>query len=155
MGNSSTKEQRPSHGHHHSNGCHRGQSDSSSARPTDDLSLAEGSDRVPPPTLHHSGREGSRVDFAMLGLTASSSASHGRERDPDRLEGRKETKAERDARRLERDRILRAKERERSMREESVDGGFLVTQGVYTGLEDFSKSAVRQLMVRSSSFPIL
>lgn len=40
------------------------------------------------------------------------------------------------------------KERERSMREEGVDGGYLVTLGVYTGTEDFNKSIVRQLQVR-------
>lgn len=39
------------------------------------------------------------------------------------------------------------KERERSMREEGVDGGYLVTLGVYTGAEDFNKSIVRQLQV--------
>ena len=33
------------------------------------------------------------------------------------------------------------------MREENVDGGYLVTQGVYTGIEDYSKPIVRQLMV--------
>jgi hypothetical protein len=33
------------------------------------------------------------------------------------------------------------------MREEHVDGGYLVTQGVYTGTEDFNKAIVRQLMV--------
>ena len=50
---------------------------------------------------------------------------------------------------VERERVNRERERERSMREESVDGGYLVTQGVYTGVEDFSKPVVRQLMVRS------
>lgn len=33
------------------------------------------------------------------------------------------------------------------MREEHVDGGYLVTQGVYVGPEDFNKAVVRQLMV--------
>ena len=33
------------------------------------------------------------------------------------------------------------------MREEHVDGGYLVTQGVYTGIEDYNKGVVRQLMV--------
>jgi hypothetical protein len=37
------------------------------------------------------------------------------------------------------------------MKEEHVDGGFLVTQGVYVGTEDFNKAIVRQLIVRSSS----
>lgn len=35
------------------------------------------------------------------------------------------------------------------MREENVDGGFVVTQGVYTGIEDYNKTVVRQLMVRT------
>lgn len=63
------------------------------------------------------------------------------------LEHRRETRQEREARRLERERAARVKERERSMREEHVDGGYLVTQGVYTGTEDFNKAVVRQLMV--------
>jgi hypothetical protein len=67
--------------------------------------------------------------------------------DPSLPEARKETKAEREARRLERERATRLKERERSIREEGVDGGYLVTLGVYTGTEDFSKQIVRQLMV--------
>ena len=74
-----------------------------------------------------------------------------RERDPGTLETRRESKQERDQRRLERDRANRQKERARSMREDNVDGGYLVTQGVYTGLEDFNKSIVRQLMVRNPS----
>jgi hypothetical protein len=40
------------------------------------------------------------------------------------------------------------KERERSMQEENVDGGFLVTLGTYIGPEDYSKPVVRQLQVR-------
>jgi hypothetical protein len=76
------------------------------------------------------------------------------DRDSSGLEQRRETKAEREARRLERDRANREIERERSMRDESVDGGYLVTQGTYTGLEDFNKSVVRQLMVSSARFMI-
>jgi hypothetical protein len=48
---------------------------------------------------------------------------------------------------LKKEREAREKERERSVREENVDGGYLVTMGVYTGTEDFSKPTVRQLMV--------
>ena len=48
---------------------------------------------------------------------------------------------------MERERVSREKERERSMREEHVDGGYLVTLGTYTGTEDFSKLVVRQLQV--------
>jgi len=37
------------------------------------------------------------------------------------------------------------------MKEENVDGGYLVTQGVYVGAEDYNKGIVRQLMVRNAS----
>lgn len=77
-------------------------------------------------------------DLSLLGITP--------ERDP-ALEPRRETKQEREARRRERERAARIKERERSMKEEHVDGGYLVTQGVYVGPEDFNKAVVRQLMV--------
>ena len=63
------------------------------------------------------------------------------------MEPRRETKAEREARKLEKERAQRALDRERSIREEGVDGGFLVTLGTYTGPEDFSKPVVRQLQV--------
>lgn len=89
-----------------------------------------------------SGR-GSRHDLSFLGIGGSS------ERDP-ALEPRRETKAEREARKLEKERQLRAQERERSIREEGVDGGYLVTLGTYTGPEDFSKPVVRQLQVCAS-----
>lgn len=69
------------------------------------------------------------------------------ERDSAGMENRRETKQEREARRLQKEKVAREKERERSMREENVDGGFLVTQGVYTGTEDYNKTVVRQLMV--------
>ena len=70
--------------------------------------------------------------------------------DASSLETRRETKQEREARKLEKEKVAREKERERSMREENVDGGFLVTQGVYTGIEDYNKGVVRQLMVGCS-----
>lgn len=66
---------------------------------------------------------------------------------------RRETKAEREARRLERERLNRVKEREKSLREEHIDGGYLVTMGVYVGAEDFSKPIVRQLQVRKTHMP--
>ncbi|KAJ9649549.1 SNF1-interacting protein [Coniosporium tulheliwenetii] len=68
-------------------------------------------------------------------------------------ETRRETKAEREARKLEKERAAREKERERSIREESVDGGFLVTLGTYTGTEDFNKAIVRQLMIERRLAP--
>lgn len=67
--------------------------------------------------------------------------------DPADPSARRETKAEREVRKLEKERFLRAQERERSIKEEGVDGGYLVTLGTYTGSEDFSKPMVRQLMV--------
>ena len=85
---------------------------------------------------------GSRPDLSTLLHIRSSAQS-----DTAGLENRKETKQEREARKLERERIARVKERERSIREEHVDGGYLVTQGVYTGIEDYNKGIVRQLMV--------
>lgn len=78
---------------------------------------------------------------SFLGMGNSS------DRDTPRLEPRKEIKQEREARKAEKERVLRETERERSMREEHVDGGYLVTQGVYTGTEDYNKGVVRQLMV--------
>lgn len=88
------------------------------------------------------GRRSSRHDLLFLGLGANS------ERDTANVETRRETKQEREARKLEKERAARLLERERSMREEHVDGGYLVTQGVYVGIEDYNKMIVRQLMVR-------
>lgn len=88
-----------------------------------------------------------RGDLSFLGLGGSSG---GRDRQRDRQDApfeHKETRAEREARKLERERAARAKERERSLKEEHVDGGYLVTLGTYTGTEDFSKPTVRQLQV--------
>jgi hypothetical protein len=89
-----------------------------------------------------SGR-GSRADLSFLRPVLGGASS---ERDP-ALEPRRETKAEREAKKLEKERQLRAIERERSLRDEGVDGGYLVTLGTYTGPEDFSKPVVRQLQV--------
>jgi hypothetical protein len=89
----------------------------------------------------YSSRNG-RGSTSFLGIVGGSAEP----RDP-ALEPRRETKAEREARKVEKDRIIRAQEREQSIREEGVDGGFLVTLGVYTGPEDFSKPTVRQLQV--------
>ncbi|KAF2687381.1 hypothetical protein K458DRAFT_296342 [Lentithecium fluviatile CBS 122367] len=92
-----------------------------------------------------SGR-GSRHDLSFLGIGGNA------ERDA-ALEPRRETKAEREARKLEKERALRVQERERSLREEGVDGGFLVTLGTYTGPEDFSKPTVRQLQIERRLAP--
>ena len=97
----------------------------------------------PPPSSP--GIRGGRPDLSSI---LSFGAGHDREGNS---EARRETKQEREARRLEKERIAREKERERSIREEGVDGGFLVTLGTYTGPEDFNKAVVRQLMVGRNS----
>jgi hypothetical protein len=84
---------------------------------------------------------GSRPDLPFLHLRGD------REQNNAAPERPKETKQEREARKLEKERQARLKERERSMREEGVDGGYLVTLGTYTGPEDFNKAVVRQLQV--------
>lgn len=88
----------------------------------------------------------SRGDLSFLGLASSSSRDRQRDREDAPFE-HKETRAEREARKLEKERAARLKERERSLKEENVDGGYLVTLGTYTGTEDFSKPTVRQLQV--------
>lgn len=98
-----------------------------------------------------SGR-GSRADLSFLHIGARERERDSRDSDKEvPPEPRRETKQEREARKLEKERIARDKERERSMRDEAVDGGYLVTLGTYTGPEDFSKTVVRQLMVRRLS----
>lgn len=98
-------------------------------------------DRQAPSSTHapRSGGRSSRPELSLFGITAGTSSNG--------LPERRETKQEREARRLERERIARVIERERSLKEEHVDGGYLVTMGVYTGTEDFTKAVVRQLMV--------
>ncbi|KAI0184258.1 hypothetical protein EV127DRAFT_350873 [Xylaria flabelliformis] len=96
------------------------------------------------------GRRSSRAELGPLGV-ALASASGSRQQDAP-FE-RRETKQEREARKLEKERALRIKERERSMKEEHVDGGYLVTMGIYTASEDFSKPIVRQLQVERKIAP--
>lgn len=85
----------------------------------------------------------SRAELSFLGI-GSSARDRNRNREDEPFT-HKETKAEREARKLERERAAREKERARSTAEEHVDGGYLVTLGTYTGTEDFSKPTVRQL----------
>lgn len=94
---------------------------------------------------YHASRShrSSRHDLSFLGIGSGSG-----DREVIVHETRRETKQDREARRQEKERAARQKERERSMKEEHVDGGYLVTQGVYVGTEDFNKDVVRQLMVR-------
>ncbi|PSR77024.1 hypothetical protein BD289DRAFT_509559 [Coniella lustricola] len=90
----------------------------------------------------------SRNDLgSLLGITHSNNSR------TETSHERRETRAEREARRLERERVNRIKDRERSIREESVDGGFLVTMGVYVGTEDFSKENVRHLQIERKLAP--
>lgn len=99
---------------------------------------------APPPPSSRPAR-GSRPDLSFLGIGVNT------DQDVASLEARRESKHEREARKAEKERMARLKERERSMREEHVDGGYLVTQGVYVGAEDYNKTVVRQLMVSESS----
>ncbi|GAD95984.1 C2H2 zinc finger protein [Paecilomyces variotii No. 5] len=135
MGNAQTKEARPPHAPNYRRTRHHSHDSGS------------GHGRSP---YHGDGSRAartSRPDLSFLGIGGSS------DRDVAMLEHRRETKQEREARRLERERVARLKERERSMREEHVDGGYLVTQGVYVGTEDFNKAVVRQLMIERRLAP--
>ncbi|PGG96542.1 protein SIP5 [Blastomyces parvus] len=143
MGNTATKEARPSAGTSGRSGHGRGPSGGAvtlggHGRFHNQL---ENSHSVGSPRHFR----GSRPDLSFLGI--------GPAVERDNVVERKETKQERDARRLARERAARIKERERSMREEHVDGGYLVTQGVYTGTEDFNKAVVRQLMIERRLAP--
>jgi hypothetical protein len=135
MGNSQGKESQP---------ASRGHTRRSSAQPPASPTMAGPSGATPERSgsAVYSSRA-NRGSSSFLGIVGSSEP-----RDP-ALEPRRETKAEREARKLEKERVVRAQEREKSLREEGVDGGFLVTLGVYTGPEDFSKPMVRQLQVRA------
>ncbi|KAI0155098.1 hypothetical protein GGR57DRAFT_86876 [Xylariaceae sp. FL1272] len=127
MGNSHTKEERPDQRRGSTGG--------------------QGSSHLAPSRPGESSRRPSRPDLSMLGLTTTTS------REQDVPFERRETRQEREARKLERERAARLKERERSMKEEHVDGGYLVTMGVYTGIEDFSKPTVRQLQIERKIAP--
>lgn len=135
MGNSQTKEARG-----------QGASDprvSGSASPVlrQDTQSNTSESTVRPAQSSRQQRRGSRPDFSFLGIGGTT------DQDTSSLEARRENKQEREARKAEKERAARLKERERSMREEHVDGGYLVTQGVYVGNEDFNKGIVRQLTV--------
>jgi hypothetical protein len=93
------------------------------------------------PSSASADRRPNRHEISLFGINPRN------EVDPSAPEARKETKAEREVRKLEKERALREKEREKSLKEESIDGGYLVTLGVYTGPEDFSKPTVRKLQV--------
>ncbi|KZM27021.1 SNF1-interacting protein [Ascochyta rabiei] len=149
MGNSQGKEsQPPSRGH-----VRRSSAQAIATSPTAAPSGPSGSvpERAASGVGLYSARSGrgSRHDLSFLGIGGGATNP---ERDP-ALEPRRETKAEREARKLEKERVLRAQERERSIKEEGVDGAFLVTLGTYTGPEDFSKPTVRQLQIERRLAP--
>ncbi|KAF2500065.1 hypothetical protein BU16DRAFT_235352 [Lophium mytilinum] len=143
MGNSSTKESRPgsSRSYSRSDGV-RDTGSPTTTGPSGSSSHLAG-DRLA--TYTSRGGRGSRPDLSFLGIGGSS--------DQPTVEARRETKVEREARKLEKERAARDKERERSIREEGVDGGYLVTLGTYTGPEDFNKTVVRQLMIERRLAP--
>jgi len=130
MGNSATKEQRP---------LPEGLRSPNARSVSSPISTGPSS---PAQAAHPLEVRLRRPDF----LASIGSGSNG-DQDAATLEVRRETKQEREARRAEKERITRGKERERSMREEHIDGGYLVTQGVYAGIEDYNKAVVRHLMV--------
>ncbi|KAF2111646.1 hypothetical protein BDV96DRAFT_499252 [Lophiotrema nucula] len=143
MGNSQGKEARPESSRGHS----RQSSTRNAGSPTTSGPGGSAQERSGSAVYNSRNGRGSRHDLSFLGLGGGSS-----DRDP-ALEPRRETKAEREARKLEKERALRAQERERSLREEGVDGGYLVTLGTYTGPEDFSKPVVRQLQLERRLAP--
>ncbi|KAF2133385.1 hypothetical protein P153DRAFT_420270 [Dothidotthia symphoricarpi CBS 119687] len=144
MGNAQGREARPSGGHVRRSSAH-----TNPTSPTTSGSAGPSQDRAGSGMYASRSGRGSRHDLTFLGI----GAPPGSEQRDLALEPRRETKAEREARKLEKERVLRAQERERSLREEGVDGGFLVTLGTYTGPEDFSKPVVRQLQIERRIAP--
>ena len=145
MGNSATKEQRPPPLQIRSS-RHRQSSPIGSGPNTPSSPGLTGQSAFQDSGLAADSRLG-RPDFlSAIGVGNG-------DRDTAGLEFRRETKQEKEARKLEKERVAREKERERSMREEHVDGGYLVTQGVYTGIEDYNKPIVRQMMIERRIAP--
>ncbi|RDL42063.1 Uncharacterized protein BP5553_02042 [Venustampulla echinocandica] len=129
MGNTSAKESRGpdsiySSSHRHADA---GVGSSGPASPTDGNHSRH-------PHDSRGGRRGRPDLSSILGIGSSSTD----------VTERRETKQEREARKLEKERLARIKERARSIKEEHVDGGYLVTMGVYTGHEDFSKPIIER-----------
>ncbi|KAF8427869.1 hypothetical protein EV426DRAFT_372012 [Tirmania nivea] len=89
------------------------------------------------------------LEHALFGLGIVGGSSRSGERT---TRNREEEREGREARKREKE-IEREKERQRSLREESCDGGFLVTQGVYTGPQDFKDKVVRHLMLERKLAP--
>ncbi|KAK5633256.1 hypothetical protein RRF57_008971 [Xylaria bambusicola] len=136
MGNTHTKEERAG-SHHHGSGT------TNEAGGSGILGSGRNGES-------YGGRRSSRPELGPLGIAVIGSSGS---RHQDVPFERRETKAEREARKLEKERAARIKERERSMKEEHVDGGYLVTMGIYTASEDFNKPAVRQLQIERKIAP--
>ncbi|KAJ4303907.1 SNF1-interacting protein [Collariella sp. IMI 366227] len=135
MGNASTKESRAG------DASHRGHHGQTSVAGDTGSGVALHADR----SSNRRNRV-SRGDLGgILGLGPSGSSEQPQER--------RETKQEREARRAERERVARIAERERSIKEEHVDGGYLVTMGTYSSPEDFNKQIVRQLQIERKLAP--
>ncbi|KAK1827306.1 hypothetical protein QBC39DRAFT_177658 [Podospora conica] len=139
MGNSNTKESRGGDSAHRSQ--HAGH-----------ISTLESAHGSSASADRPSGRR-NRVSRGEIGgiLGLGTNAASGSGAEPPYAQ--RETRQEREARRLEKERVARIAERERSIREENVDGGFLVTMGTYTGPEDFNKAIVRQLQIERKIAP--
>ncbi|KAH0614452.1 uncharacterized protein H6S33_000088 [Morchella sextelata] len=154
MGNTSTKERSmtPPHGGHHHlsstalssrrNGGGNNGGPSSSGRLSGTLLSSGGAGSSE--SYSSRGRSRHNLESSLFGLGLTSRETRERDREAEK-EAREQRKIEREKERL--------KERERSLREESVDGGFLVTQGVYTGVEDFKDKIVRHLMIERRLAP--
>lgn len=136
MGNNNGKESRTS-------GDRRSGESATRSPPSSGFSFGLNSGSGDGSSRLYSSRDG-RSSRNNLGIFGSSGPS---EREADPHGPRRETRQEREARKLEKERRNRALEREQSMKEEHVDGGYLVTLGTYVGVEDFSKPTVRKLQV--------
>ncbi|CAK1360562.1 unnamed protein product [Cercospora beticola] len=144
MGNSSSKDERKA-------GRPAGdrQNASATAPPSQQASTERSAGRVYVRSNGNTSARGSSNNLSLLRIVRGDRD----EADSAQADRPRETKQEREARRAERERQARIKERERSMREEHVDGGYLVTLGVYVGVEDFNKQVVRQLQIERRLAP--
>ncbi|KAK8112394.1 c2h2 zinc finger protein [Apiospora sp. TS-2023a] len=149
MGNTSTKESRGGRDGHEAGGSSRG------GGYHGELPEQRSSRRA----SHRPDRNMSALNILTGGGVSSSSRREHREREREREEQEdapfqsRETRAEREQRRLLKERQMRAIERERSMAEEHVDGGFLVATGIYPAAEDWDHSVVRQLQIERKMAP--
>ncbi|KAK8030250.1 hypothetical protein PG993_011541 [Apiospora rasikravindrae] len=140
MGNTSTKEARGGRDGHDAGGSSRGGGYHGELLP------GERSSR----RASHRPDRNSALNILTGGAVGSSSRREHREREREREDDdapfqSRETRAEREQRRLNKERQMRAIERERSMATEHVDGGYLVATGIYPAAEDWDHNVVRQL----------